>query len=221
MAQLGFRSIHKVHFFMTTPTDRVAVFIDYQNAYHGARAAFFNRNDPAFRGQIRPRALGMKLRHRSGTGRTLVGVFVYRGLPSSRFDPKGFGAAERQIAHWQREGLVEAWSRPLNYRVPSQPREKGVDVKIAIDMVAKAIHDVYDVAILVSDDTDFVPALEAVMEIKGTTSACEIATWVPAGNRPATPIRVPDRSVWAHRLTETDYGGVEDLTNYARRSRRR
>ncbi|WP_420444955.1 hypothetical protein [Candidatus Poriferisodalis sp.] len=113
---------------MTTPTDRVAVFIDYQNAYHGARAAFFDRDDPAFRGQIRPRALGMRLRHRSGTGRTLVGVFVYRGLPSSRFDPKGFGAAERHIAHWQRESLVEAWSRPLNCRVPSQPHEKGVDV---------------------------------------------------------------------------------------------
>ena len=40
--------------------------------------------------------------------------------------------------------------------------EKGVDVKIAVDMVIGAVQDDYDVAFLLSLDGDFVPAVEAV-----------------------------------------------------------
>ncbi len=44
-------------------------------------------------------------------------------------------------------------------------REKGVDVKIAIDIVIDAIKGAYDTAIVVSSDTDLVPALEYVRSI--------------------------------------------------------
>ncbi len=40
------------------------------------------------------------------------------------------------------------------------PREKGVDVKIAIDLVVGAIDDLFDTAILVSSDTDLIPAIK-------------------------------------------------------------
>ena len=39
-------------------------------------------------------------------------------------------------------------------------REKGTDVKIAIDLVIGAADDIYDTAILVSSDTDLIPALK-------------------------------------------------------------
>jgi len=39
-------------------------------------------------------------------------------------------------------------------------REKGIDVKIATDMVAAALDDKYDIAILVSSDTDLVPMVD-------------------------------------------------------------
>lgn len=39
-------------------------------------------------------------------------------------------------------------------------REKGIDVKIAVDMMVGAIDDQYDTAILVSSDTDLVPAID-------------------------------------------------------------
>jgi uncharacterized LabA/DUF88 family protein len=39
-------------------------------------------------------------------------------------------------------------------------REKGIDVKIATDLVAAAIDDKYDVAILVSSDSDLVPMID-------------------------------------------------------------
>ncbi|MDZ4248168.1 MAG: NYN domain-containing protein [Patescibacteria group bacterium] len=40
------------------------------------------------------------------------------------------------------------------------PGEKGVDVKIAIDLVVGAIDDLFDTAILVSSDTDLIPAVK-------------------------------------------------------------
>ncbi len=43
--------------------------------------------------------------------------------------------------------------------------EKGIDVKIAIDMVHLAMDDHYDVAILLSGDSDFVPAINFVRRL--------------------------------------------------------
>ncbi|OIP74737.1 MAG: hypothetical protein AUK06_03065 [Parcubacteria group bacterium CG2_30_36_18] len=44
----------------------------------------------------------------------------------------------------------------------SRPREKGTDVKIATDLIIGAIDNYYDTAILVSSDTDLIPALKYV-----------------------------------------------------------
>jgi len=41
-------------------------------------------------------------------------------------------------------------------------KEKGTDVKIAIDLVIGAVDDQYDTAILVSSDTDLIPAIQYV-----------------------------------------------------------
>lgn len=41
-------------------------------------------------------------------------------------------------------------------------REKGVDVQIAIDLVIGAVEDIYDTAVVVSSDTDLIPALKYV-----------------------------------------------------------
>ena len=38
-------------------------------------------------------------------------------------------------------------------------REKGVDVKLAVDLVIGAFDDFYDTAIIVSSDTDLIPAI--------------------------------------------------------------
>ncbi|MBI4065883.1 NYN domain-containing protein [Candidatus Kaiserbacteria bacterium] len=42
-------------------------------------------------------------------------------------------------------------------------REKGVDVKLAIDLVIGAADDLYDTAIVVSSDTDIIPAIKYAM----------------------------------------------------------
>ena len=46
-------------------------------------------------------------------------------------------------------------------------REKGVDVKLGIDMVIGAADDIYDTAILITSDTDLIPAIKYIRNGKG------------------------------------------------------
>lgn len=45
-------------------------------------------------------------------------------------------------------------------------KEKGVDVRMAIDMIKGAIRNEYDFPIIFSGDADFIPAMELVKELK-------------------------------------------------------
>ena len=45
-------------------------------------------------------------------------------------------------------------------------REKGVDVKLAIDLVIGAVDNLYDVAVVISSDTDLIPAVKYVLSGK-------------------------------------------------------
>lgn len=38
--------------------------------------------------------------------------------------------------------------------------EKGVDVKLAVDLLVGAYEDIYDEAIVISSDTDLIPAID-------------------------------------------------------------
>ena len=44
--------------------------------------------------------------------------------------------------------------------------EKGVDVLIAVDLLVGAYEDIFDTAILISSDTDLIPAIEKAREMK-------------------------------------------------------
>ena len=44
----------------------------------------------------------------------------------------------------------------------TRSREKGIDVKIAVDLIMAALDNKYDTAVLVSSDTDLIPALDLV-----------------------------------------------------------
>lgn len=203
---------------------RVAVFIDYQNIYRGARRAFFEEaNDPGFYGHINPRKLGVLLQDRVGSGsqRKLVGVRIYRGLPSSSKDAAGYAAARRQQAMWDKQGLVQSIMRPLNYR-NGPPREKGIDVALAIDFVMGAQRDEYDIGILCSEDTDLLPAIEAVTELKGP-EVCETFSWrsdAPDARRP-NPLRLPDKKLGLiHLLTRDEFDRVKDEMDYNIKTKR-
>ena len=45
-------------------------------------------------------------------------------------------------------------------------REKGVDIKLAVDLVVGAVDNLYDTAIVISSDTDLIPAIKYVIGAK-------------------------------------------------------
>ena len=86
-------------------SDRVMVFLDYQNVYMAARHAFYPSPAaiPHWEGQVDPLALGQLLVERSPFDRALIGVQIYRGVPDSTKDPKGYGACVRSLLDHDRK----------------------------------------------------------------------------------------------------------------------
>ena len=198
--------------------DRLAVFIDYQNAYRGARQAFGEGDDHYVVGQFDPLKLArlIEQRHPSYPGarlRKLVQVRTYRGMPSSTNSPEGYAAARRQVSRWRRSGgasglSAEVCTRQLDYRT-GQAREKGIDVLLALDLAFGAADRDFDVVVLFSGDSDLLPALERA---HASDVACETAAWTGGGRRQ------PRRSYlkWEHRLGQRDYDAVHDSFDYRR-----
>jgi len=134
---------------------RVAVFLDCQNVSLGARDTFFPVGSSASVGAVDPYRLGQLLAGRIAPAAALESVHVYRGIPDSKRDPKGYGAASRQRAAHEAAGygIVAYHMRPLRYpqgwpRVKAQ--EKGMDVELAVDYVSMAARGDYDTAVLFS-----------------------------------------------------------------------
>ena len=199
---------------------RLVLFIDYQNAYNGARDAFFKKGDFHSRGQFDPLSLGQRIASTQLTRspRVLHQVRVYTGRPSSERDPKGYGAHMRQCAAWEKRDIVV---RPRSLRYPrgwpaaGRAEEKGIDVQLAIDFTMMRVREEYDVGVILSTDTDLLPALEAVCELaKGNPLAFpEVAAWGKQGeSRPR--LRVPGHEIRCHWLDWAAYQAEQDNTDY-------
>jgi hypothetical protein len=195
--------------------DRVCVFVDYQNVFGTARHCFHTAPYKPADGQVDPLRLAQVIVDRRRRPSTLTGVRVYRGLPDATRQPRAYAANERQTAGWKRDPMMHVVRRPLRY--PSgwpaeKPQEKGVDVALAIDFVRLAAQGGYDVGVLMSTDTDLVPALEAVQSIKTVGVHIEVAAWSgPGANRRLT---TGDQLPWCHGLKRADYLAAHDPTDY-------
>lgn len=81
---------------------------------------------------------------------------------------------------------------------------------MALDIAVGALQGNYDVGVIVSADTDLVPALERALD---AGVRIETATWSGenGGNR---PLHVPGQRLWNHRLERAEFDRVRDNTNY-------
>lgn len=196
--------------------DRVAVFLDWQNVYRRGRAAFGTETEHHTFGQVDPLALALHLCAQR-PNRELSTVRIYRGVPTNKENPKGYAASRRQTAAWMNKGAKRTfvYLRPLQYLSGYDPREKGIDVQLAIDFVTMAVTGEYDVGILFSIDSDLNPAIEAV-QLLGNGRTAEVAAW-NGPNAPQKRIGATARpSVWCHWLDERCFGKVADHTDYGR-----
>ena len=130
--------------------DRVAIFIDGSNLYHALKSNF-GRNDLYFAGFI-AKLCGP---------RPLFRTYYYNVLQEQDKWPE---------THKEQQDFLEVLHKTpyLETRLGRTkvaqgiPIEKGIDVMLSTDLLYFAWNNSYDVAILVSGDSDFGYALQAV-----------------------------------------------------------
>ena len=202
----------------------VAVFIDYENTRFGAREVFGDpRREPYTFGHVNPLRLGLllgQLGEKVDPARELMSVNVYRGRPGSKSGRRAQAGSARQIAAWESQALVTVRSRPLRYQPtawsmgqPSdwQAEEKGIDVMMALDIAIGARDGIYDVAVVVSADTDLAPGIEVALD---AGKRVETAMWC-SPEHPHRRMKAPGRRLWNHALDADRFAQVRDDTDYS------
>ena len=152
----------------TVPADdKVMVYIDGSNLYHSLRGVA-RRTDLDFL------AFAKKL----VGDRRLQRTYYYNAQTDQSKDSVGYQQQRRFLASLRNVDYLEVRLGRLIYRnYPAEPPyEKGIDVKIATDLLVHGANGNYDVAILVSGDTDFCDALQAV---KNAGRIVEVALFDP------------------------------------------
>lgn len=213
---------------------QVFVFLDWQNVYMRAREAFSDPSAaPLTAGQVNPVDLAHILtsnyadRH-PGEDYELAQIHIYRGAPLQQHDHKGYAAFRRQSAAWQRNSKIHLHSRDLRYPPDwgepdcvSKPREKGVDVELAVDVVTFGLDNLYQVGIIMSADYDLVPAIDYMVRrrISRGQPDIEVAAWQgPRNGAARLRIKLPSRPLHCIWLDQQAYWGVVDDRDYRRGS---
>jgi uncharacterized LabA/DUF88 family protein len=197
-----------------THIKRVAAFVDGQNLFNAAKMAFgygFPNFDP-----IALAKLVCKQQSTTAEHWWLVKLHFYTGMPSRSKDSQRHLFWEAKIAAMGKHTeLVQTYSRPLVYR-KGIGQEKGIDVKLAIDAVRLAHESAYDVALIFSQDQDFV---EVATEIRRIASVQNRPITVACAY-PVSPdydnVRGIDKTDWIP-IDRTLYDQAIDPVNYRTR----
>jgi len=174
---------------------RAVVFVDGQNLFYGAREAF---------GYQYPNYEISKLAQQvcQSQNWNLVRTQFYTGVPDPVDDPLKIGFWSAKLAAMGRQGVV-VYSRALRYRnktvrLPDgsihsflHGEEKGIDVRIALDVIGMAVRNKYDVAVVFSQDQDLSEVADEIRAI-----ARQQGRWIRIGCAyPMSPTRTNRRGI--------------------------
>jgi uncharacterized LabA/DUF88 family protein len=196
---------------------RTISFIDGQNLYHSVRESFgytYPNYDVVCLSEAICRQKGWEL----------FQVRFYTGVPDQNDDPFWSYFWNHKLAMLGRQ-KVFIYSRPLRYRnrlvkLPDGTEhiflvgeEKGIDVRIAIDIIRMAHHKEYDAALIFSQDQDL---SEVAAELR--TIAAEQDRWIKAAcafptSATSRSRRGIDRTDWIH-IDRTTYEACIDARDY-------
>ncbi|HCM36681.1 MAG: hypothetical protein A3J30_01130 [Candidatus Wildermuthbacteria bacterium RIFCSPLOWO2_02_FULL_47_9c] len=85
---------------------------------------------------------------------------VFRNLDGSEKSKKLVMGQQKFFSNLEKDGFAIKRGRIMP--IDKVYKEKGTDVKIAVDLIVGAVDDLYDTAILVSSDTDLIPAIRYI-----------------------------------------------------------
>lgn len=196
---------------------RAVSFIDGQNLYRHAKDAFGHHHpnyDPLKLSEAVCRAHGWMSR----------GVRFYTGTPSAERSPMWHGYWERRLLAMRRAGIT-VYSRPIRYRtetihlpngntVESEfGQEKGIDLRLGLDVVRLAARGELDVAVIYSQDQDLVEVADEIRAISRSQGRwLKVVSAFPwaAG---ATTRRGIDKTDWL-RIEQATYDACLDDRDY-------
>ena len=151
------------------PIKRAVAFIDGQNLFYAAKTAFGYKHP-----NYDPRALAARLCQTQDW--QFVQARFYTGFPSADDNAFWNHFWQAKLLQLTRDG-VHAFSRPLRYRLQTihlpdgtthsavVGQEKGVDVRLAIDVISLAHQQTYDVALVFSQDQDLSEVADEIRKI--------------------------------------------------------
>ncbi len=196
---------------------RAISFVDGQNLFHSVRESF---------GYTYPNydVLALSEAVCRTAGWNLTQVRFYTGIPDPADDPKWNYFWSGKLAVLGRQG-VEVFSRSLRYRnrtvrLPDGTKhtylageEKGIDVRIALDVISLAHRRQYDVAVIFSQDQDL---SEVAVEIRAI--AQEQARWIKVACAfPFSPTTLNRRGInktdWI-KIDRANYDACLDRRDY-------
>ena len=93
-------------------------------------------------------------------GDHLVGAFMYMGIPDQVYPKK-----QRFLKYLTSQGYV-IQAKPIKVIAEGKKMQKGLDIFIYRDIVELADEDIYDKAILVSGDSDFIEIVRKLRELE-------------------------------------------------------
>lgn len=204
---------------------RMIAFVDGQNLYYAAKEAFaysYPNFDP----------LALARRIANDHGWRFKQVRFFTGLPSADESPRWHHFWTRKLAvmatpQFDYDDYVSqvVITRPLRYRkrhvlLPDGKsatvrvgEEKGIDVRIALDMIQLANEKEYDVALIISQDQDLIEAADEVRRIaRDQKRWIKVASAFPdSSNRHNR--RGIDRTDWV-RIDRATYDACLDPRDY-------
>jgi uncharacterized LabA/DUF88 family protein len=192
---------------------RTIVFIDGQNLYHLARAAWSPgpqiAGSPYGYPSYDVEKLAARLVERDPR-RVLQQIRFYTGVPEARG-----GQATFWHGFWGNK-LRYLGSRGVHVcrgRVGAGGQEKGVDVTLAVDLIQLTYEAAYDVAIIVSQDWDFGSAVRLTRSIaRDRDRAVNVESAFPYEAGSINPRGVPG-TTWVH-IDKTTYDNCLDERDY-------
>lgn len=225
---------------------RTVVVMDYQNVHLTAHDVF-DRHGDKHEALIHPVLFARtaityrNARQRDGhPAADLSRVFVFRGLPHTEYDWEQSRRCSAQAERWRRDGaqvtlrdFKYTFQRTANgkpatdingHKIPIGPgREKGIDVLVALTCLRQALKPDVDLVILASRDTDLVPTLDTVHDMRQedpTVAKIETVAWFnqhakDEGNYAGGSLTASDgRRIWNTNLDRAAFEASRDRHTY-------
>jgi uncharacterized LabA/DUF88 family protein len=189
---------------------RAVAFVDGQNLFYGAREAF---------GYRFPNYDVLKLAERVCIAQkwNLVQARFYTGVPDPTDDPQKSGFWTAKLAVMGRQG-IKVYTRALRYRnktvrLPDgtvhsflHGEEKGIDVRLALDVIGLAVRNEYDVALVFSQDQDLSEVADEIRVI-----ARQQGRWIRiACAYPSSPTSLNQRGINGSQWIKIDRVAYDD-----------